>query len=59
MTVSGRAWNSAARARTGASATSMLSASTFLQSMQPQPALRQLTATNSTVAGGEKYLCSE
>ena len=43
--------------RIGASSLSIDSASTFLQSMQPHPAVRHCTATCSTVAGGLNALC--
>ena len=36
----------------------MLSASTRLQSRQPQAAVRQFSATRATVSGGEKCRCS-
>jgi hypothetical protein len=48
----GLAASSAARRRIGTSSASIDSASTFLQSIHPQPAVRHCTATCSTVPGG-------
>src|SRR5213080_3066898 len=50
----GSARSACARSRTGASAAIILSASTRLQSRQPQPAVRQLCATRAWVSGLEK-----
>ena len=52
-----RSRSAAARARIGTSSLSIDSASTFLQSMQPHPAVLHCTATCSTVAGGLNALC--
>ena len=53
-TIPGLASISAARRRIGVSSVSIDLCSTFLQSMHPHAAVRQLTATCSTVAGSLK-----
>src|SRR2546425_2132684 len=53
-TLCGSACSARARSRMGVSAAIILSASTRLQSRQPQPAVRQLCATSFSVSGGEK-----